>query len=455
MTTGPRLISTRRALLAACCLAALVAIFATIGNSAQASGPDVTVFSFTDIASYGSADGFVGYAIGTRSCNRGDTPLNWCSFSSSSNCAPGAGLNDHPVIAQNLYRLKNGRFDQIGMSWLKHGFESLNSTTTGCAGSAGQSCQQPPGGDAQLGVGCTDPYTAGLNGFQPLAPRSEVNATTGVFPSPSFVPGPYEVYEERIKVAIADVDPALNSGATYWAEGQYIARDDASARNSFNNASHRQVTASGGPDYPLTMSGTFFEGQPAIYAWRAQDPAVELVTVDIPGLLGERFDVARKVTSLGGGTWHYEYAVHNLNSDRSARAFSVQFPQTTNFTDVGFKDIEHHSGEPYAVDDWLVSSSTDLISWSTDTFAVDPNANAIRWATMFNFWFNADQPPAGTIHKLDLFKPGTPAAIEFTIGSELFKDGFESGNTGAWGGSFRGLEAKASPTRLTSRRASR
>jgi hypothetical protein len=43
MTTGLRLVSTRHALLAGCCLAALVVVFATLGNSVQANGPDVTL----------------------------------------------------------------------------------------------------------------------------------------------------------------------------------------------------------------------------------------------------------------------------------------------------------------------------------------------------------------------------------------------------------------------------
>ncbi len=432
MRAEPRLF-TRRALIGACGIAALAAFLIAGGDSAQAGatvGPDVTVFSFTDIGSYGSADGFAAYAVGTRSCNRGDAPLNWCAFGG---CAAGAGPEDHPVIAQNLYRLKNGRFEQIGMSWLKHGFLSTNSLTSGCTGAAGQSCQQPPAGSAQLGIGCTDPYTAGLNGSQPLGPRSEVNATTGVFPSPTSPPGPYEVYDQRVKVATTDVDPALNAGALYWAEGQYIARDDAGVGNALNNASYQRVTAGGGPDYILSLTGPFFEEEPAIFAWPAQDAAVELVGVDVPGSIVQRFHVARKVTDLGGGTWHYEYAVHNLNSDRSARVFSVEFPTTTSFTNVGFKDIEHHSGEPYTVDDWSIFSFGGLLVWSTDTFATDPNANALRLATMFNFWFDANEPPAGILHTLELFKPGSPAAIEFGIGDGIFSDGFESGNTSAWG----------------------
>ncbi len=433
MTNRRRFVASRRALIAAGCIVFLAAVLTTAGGSGEAGaavGPDVTVFSFTDVGSQGSSGGFASYSIGTRSCNRGDTPLNWCD--QGSGCAAGAGPEDHPVIAQNLYRLKNGRFEQIGMSWLKHGFVSTNSNTAGCTGFSGGGCQAPPAGGNQLGVGCTDPYGSGLNGGRPLGRRSQVNATTGVFPFPISSPGgPYAVYDQRIKVPTADVDAALNPGATYWAEAQYIASDDASAGNAFNNASHRQVTVGGAPNYGLAMTGSFHEMQPAIFAWPTQDPTVELVNVDVPGAIVERFHVARKVTDLGGGLWHYEYAVHNLNSDRGARAFSVEFPLAANFTNVGFKDIEHHSGEPYATDDWTVFSSGGLLSWSTDTFATDANANALRWATMFNFWFDADRPPEGLLQTLGLFKAGSPESIGLRF--EPFHDGFESGDTSAWG----------------------
>ena len=432
----------RRALIAACCIAALAAILANAGGSAQAAeaivGPDVTVFQFPGVQSFGSGGGFVGYSIGTTSCNRGDTPLNWCAPSSSGACAPGAGPEDHPVIGQNLYRLKNGRFEQIGMSWVKHGFTSLNQSVGGCAGASGQSCQGSAFGGRQLGIGCTDPYSSSLNGSRPLGRRSEVNATTGIFPaSPSGGGSTATVSDQRVKVATADVDTALNPPATtlFWAEAQYIASDDAAAGNSLNNASHRRVTVGASPNFPLTMTGTFFEMQPAIFAWPAQDPTVSLVKVDVPGSIIERFHVARKVTDLGGGLWHYEYAVHNLNSDRSARAFTVRFPVATNFTNVGFKDIEHHSGEPYATTDWTVFSSGGELSWSTDSFASNPNANALRWSTMFNFWFDADQESSGGIvQTLELFKPGTPSSIDFTIVGDMFSDGFEAGNTGDWSG---------------------
>jgi len=148
--------------------------------------------------------------------------------------------------------------------------------------------------------------------------------------------------------------------------------------------------------------------------------------------------VARKVTDLGGGFWHYEYAVRNHNSERSARVLTVEFPVATSFSVIGFKDVEHHSGEPYATTDWSVSTTGTQVSWFTDTVAGDPNANALRFGTLYNFWFDADQPPfsgAGTVvHTIGLFKPGTPDSISFDGFSALFSNGFEGGTTTAWSG---------------------
>src|SRR5689334_17239174 len=111
MKTGLRLISNRRVLLSACCIAALPVLLVAAGGSTEAAvGPDVVVFTLSGVGNYGVSGGYAGYSVGTVSCNRGDAPLSWV-----------AGSQNHPAIAQNLYRLKNGRFEQIGMSWLKHG----------------------------------------------------------------------------------------------------------------------------------------------------------------------------------------------------------------------------------------------------------------------------------------------------------------------------------------------
>ncbi|HXT19994.1 MAG TPA: hypothetical protein VN811_04635 [Thermoanaerobaculia bacterium] len=343
------------------------------------------------------------------------------------------------MIAQNLYRLKDGRFEQVGLSWLKHGFQSLNQNVAGCSGAGGASCAgnvAPYFGNV-LGVGCTDPYVSWLNGQRPyVGPSSEVNGTTGELVIPHSTPGTTTSWEGRLKVATTDVDSSVNppETATFWAEAQYIAGDDAMTGNGLNNASYQQVTVgAAATDFALTRTGSFVEQQPAIDAWKAQDPTVSLIDVDVPGTPIERYQVARKVTDIGGGFWHYEYAVRNHNSDRSARALTIDFPLATSFSGIGFHDVEHHSGEPFATTDWSVATTSTQISWFTDTYAVDPDANALRFATLFNFWFDADQPPGDNIaNALELFKPGTPSSVPFNRFNELFINGFETGATNAW-----------------------
>ncbi|MDG2292039.1 MAG: hypothetical protein P8L37_05225, partial [Phycisphaerales bacterium] len=79
-------------------------------------GPDVVCWIAADgHAFYGSVDGIGGYSTGTTSCNYGDVPAAWYG-----------GTTETPLIAQNAYRLHQGRFEQIGMSWLKHSFCALS-----------------------------------------------------------------------------------------------------------------------------------------------------------------------------------------------------------------------------------------------------------------------------------------------------------------------------------------
>ena len=428
----------------------LAMVFAAAGFAAAActtvaaaqglptTGPDVTVVDIYDIDSYGGDGNFHGYAVGTTSCNIGDDELNWCNTGS---CGGGLSSKQHPVIAQNLYRLKAGRFEQIGMSWLKHGFFATNKPNAQTC-KQGTSCITPPLGFEQLGIGCTDTYWAGLNGDQPLGRRSEVDATTSNFTFPYTNVGFSQVYDQRVKVANADVDPTQNAGALYWVEGQYVSDNDAAAGNGLNNASYRKATVSSGtfaltmePDNPPGYYATVREHS-AIHAWPVVDPTVELFYVDVPGAIIQRFEVARKVTPVDVDTWHYEYAIHNVNSDRSARAFTVDFADGTPIAGVGFHDVDSHSGEPYSTTNWtpVVTPGTGSVNWSTATFAANPNANALRWATLYNFWFDADAPPTSAVHSLELFKPGSPTSLTFTI--PLFADGFQSHNLTAWSAAF-------------------
>ena len=424
----------------------IIAALAATPASAEelAPGPDVTIINLGDTSNWGVSGGIRAYSVGTTSCNIGSEPIAWCD---AGTCLGGTlQSNDHPVIAQGLYRLKDGRFSQIGMSWLKHGWLSTNSTNGACGPG---NCTIPPGGGDQLGVGCTDTYGSGLNGGSGnpgtclggsncrLGQRSEVNATSGDFPMPYTNIAHPGAIDQRLQVQEADVDPALNAGASYWVEGQYVAADDSIANNAFNNASYRKVTVGASP-FNLSLTGSTIREKSALDAWVVADPTVELLRVDIPGSSpAEHFEVARKITNPSAGLWHYEYAIRNMNSDRSVRGLTIYFPNGTVFSDIGFRDIDHHSGEPYATTNWpdSVDGPNSTISWSTDTFATDPDANALRFATTFNFWFDADSS-APSSHALVLFKPGTPSQVVFWANSSIFIDGFESEDTSAWSATF-------------------
>jgi len=86
-------------------------------------------------------------------------------------------------------------------------------------------------------------------------------------------------------------------------------------------------------------------------------------------------------------------------------------------TNIGFHDVDYHSGEPFSPDDWPNSRAANAITWSTTPFSTNENANALRWATLYNFRFDANAPPTARSGTLGLFKPRTSSqASVSTIG---------------------------------------
>jgi hypothetical protein len=48
------------------------------------------------------------------------------------------------------------------------------------------------------------------------------------------------------------------------------------------------------------------------------------------------------------------------------------------------------------------------MGWSTEAFADNANANALRWGTLYSFWFDSEKPVTRAV--IGLFKPGAPGA---------------------------------------------
>lgn len=367
-------------------ITAVAALAASCGLAAAA--PDVICGSLDDVNFYGTVGDISAYSVGTTACNAGTAPLDWVD-----------GTPQHPVICVTFYRLLDGRLEQLGVTFVKHSFASLqgNRCNFGCDNN---------GNFHSLGTGCSDPYGAGLNGSQGgLGPRSEVNAFNGqfVYPYTSINQSGNTIYK-RIQVPTAAM---RIPGAIYFAEGQYVIKDEIQPNGqpylnnqgvptNHNNASYSRlnVQSNGSAN---TTGGTRRE-RAAIYAWQdhgngvnSPDMSVTVVPVPVPneGLL----HVASKVTDLGDGTYRYDYAVHNQNSDMNVGSFSVPVSGAT--SDHYFNDIDYHDSVDALIsgDDWSPVEGAGVISWAATPMAQDINANAIRWGTMYNFSFVSDAAP--------------------------------------------------------------
>src|SRR5690606_24360972 len=64
---------------------------------------------------------------------------------------------------------------------------------------------------------------------------------------------------------------------------------------------------------------------------------------------------------------------------------------------------------------WTFSDRGSSVSWSTDTFDSNPNANALRWGTTYSYWFTSDAAPETATASLTLFKPGSPSEVSFEV----------------------------------------
>jgi hypothetical protein len=382
-------------------------------------GPDVIVGDVYGLAQFGSNGTQVGLAVGTNSCNFGTEDLNWFSLPS----------NDHPVIPQNLYRMSGGasneeRFEQVGQSNVKHAFTALtgNLCGLGCNGVGG----------SRLGSGCSDPYSAGLNAGPNLGSKAWINPFDGAFPrgdsgtSPNTHSGhSHNGTSHRILTEMDDLKTNLNVGARYFAEGQYVTpheyqwcQANPGECNMYNNVSYREYNVSGtASPFGFSAAGSTVRTKSAIAAW----PGATFVEIEPdPGNDGIG-TVAYKVTNTAPGVWHYEYAVYNQNLDRAIQSFGVPLGAETTLTNIGFHAPPQHPGSAndgtlgsagFSSTPWGETQTANSMTWNTETFAVNENANAIRWATMYNFRFDSNSPPSIVNATIGFFKTGAPITVQ-------------------------------------------
>jgi len=403
----------------------------------------------SDVCSWGSKDGVAAFSSSNSNCNPGDQKTIYWDW--------GVYGDKGSLVGQQAYRLKNDRFEQIGMSWLKYAWAGAHGTNT-CSS---RCCYT--GSNDHLPAGCIDVYSATNNANQAaFGPRSHVNRVTGE--ALALIAACYNAQQQqgvdnvcgRLQVAHDDLDPDLNEGATYFVEHHWITSCE-DLRD--NNAAYREIVVDEDPDgccegstnctyviEPAPSSATVTE-TPAIRAWKDADSSVVETDIhlvedvsanesncDEDPAIGETCEVedesllilAAKTTDLQTGWWQYEYALYNMNSHSAVKSFSVPLASGTSVCDIGFHDINYHSGEEEGIGeedgidntDWAPSGTATSVRWDSADPPQGKSGNILRWGTLYNFRFRADAAPDSSQQNVTLgvnepapSQPSTKAAL--------------------------------------------
>lgn len=305
----------------------------------------------------------------------------------------------HPFLIWNMYREVDGRFEQIGVSGVKHAFLTINS-----------SCLANCEDSHILWPGCEDVYGTGNNDSGgALGPREKITAFTGEWEQQcSFFDqdcnnsqdnSSNSTDENRMVVASSDLDVA---GATYYVSSWYVIRDDI---NIFNTMGYKQysVSVDGSGNASLSQL-TSLQNGPASDQYVMPDSfdlqagtASERILRDGEGHL----TVAVKVVDLGGGQYRYNYMVENHDYDPQVQSISLPLSEFSSMTDFVFADADENVGN-----DWTITHANNTLTLQA------PQDNEIDWGILYSFSFTTD---------------GTPTAGDVTLtGKENAGDTFNS-----------------------------
>ncbi len=357
--------------------------------------------------------GYAGFAISTQSHNVGTVPVEWFTPGNIGDPLD----NRHPFIGQNMYRLRDGRLEQIGQAFIKHGFFSENAM-----------CDPQPDGQ-HLGVGCFDTYDTVSNQIhQYLGPRSEINPLTGAWEPcgshfdtgeigyPASEPGDcvrthgspgHAGTDHRLGVYDQDIINA-DSNSDLIIEGFYVVAGD---DNITNNYRHQFVQLDWSPGvnrWEFTDSGVQVQ-TPAIAQW-----ADELDTAQ-PTSEGEVM-VGLRCVDFGNGFYRYEYNVYNQTLHRELDSFSVPLGDGVTPLLFGFHANPEDEEVQYAMTDWVPTITADQITWNAPApGAGEDFPNTLRYGTMYTFWFTTDEAPSTSMVALSQYKPGVEGDLSAVI----------------------------------------
>ncbi len=346
-------------------------------------------------------NGQIGMAMLNTMCNPGSVNIPW-----QAPMQP-----NHPMFGFLIVRVHDDKIEQINeWSYCKHAFLSINVN-----GSCG-TCQNP-GTGSLMGINCSDTYGSGNNASRTyLGPPEEIDPWLGTWnpvgsyfdigdPSQAGYPAAADGVRSLSQSIFDSVDNRVTvnevelttPGASFYYALQLIHRGEALA-NRGDNLAHRGMTPTfSGSTWNFSNNSENQQFGSVLDRWPGAD-----VQVGHNGSDDGRFFVASKVTSLGGGNYHYEYAVHNVDNSRAGGSFRLPIDASATASNFSFGDIDSDGSN-----DWSAARvGNEVVFTSTAT-------NPIEWDTIYNFGFDADFAPGATQCSIGEHRPGAGAADVF------------------------------------------
>jgi hypothetical protein len=366
----------------------------------------------------------------------------FCKEAGGGTCQPYA--NDQGgILVWSVYRLAEGRLEQLGRSGAKHAFNSVNFDNNSAI-----PCDCPGSGRI-VSRGCEDLYNVSTNAHRDfLGPRDEITAHTGIWqrdgsifdrinntpndgipdgtempdgvcdhPSSAFLGSvrcqapAADALDRRMHVAEADLE---TPGARYFIESWYVVRDDI---NIFNSMGFREIAPSFSTIWTFGFVGPFVNG-PVIDAIFPEGSDAERVSSRVDTGEG-RLQTVVEVTPVGN-LYRYEIFLMNFDFDRKIRRIEMPLPVGAMVTDLYF-----HDGDADAGNDWQqqVDSVGSVLAWTVQS------GNPLDWGSAFSFSFTSNLPPVAGDLTLDIQEVGASTMLTrpglVMLDDIIHSDGFE------------------------------
>ena len=361
--------------------------------------------------------------------NVGEADVPWILPFGQIELYPHEPRDQHPFLVWNLYRIHEGRLEQLAASGLKHAFFTVNSRCE-------LNCSFDWQGDYILWPGCQDVYSESTNDLNHRqGPRDELIPHLGHWDSCGsfFDPecsGEFQQFADDWQHRLM-VDPAeLNlDGARYFLDAWYLIQFDV---NIWNSMAFREIVPQAlDTGAWIFEPGEFQPGSP-LREWVPENSlsltaghqliVVESDTPDAPypnNMPLGHLRVLAQVDELDGGLYRYRYAVMNFDLSRGLHGFEIPLPPDAQLREVWM------DGPPDVLrETWPHERSDEGVLFRA------PREHSLPWFTLYNFEIVTNRAPdqSGSVRLISISEDDrrTLRARVPVPQTSLFSDRFEA-----------------------------